>query len=86
MKVCIFKEPIRSAQRATTLGFVLPSSANPAPNPDPDAGPGPDLGPGSDPDPVPDQDPGADEGQDAGQGRREEVEQVDVDKEDEVEL
>jgi hypothetical protein len=30
----IFKEPVRSAQRATTLGLVFPSSSNPAPNPE----------------------------------------------------
>jgi hypothetical protein len=34
MNFSIFKEPIRSAQSATTLGFLSASSANPAPNPE----------------------------------------------------
>ena len=33
MNFSIFREPIKSAQRATTLGLVRPSSASPAPKP-----------------------------------------------------
>src|SRR5690606_32956342 len=33
MNFSIFKDPIKSAQSATTFGFVLPNSAKPAPKP-----------------------------------------------------
>ena len=34
LKSCIFKDPVKSAHNATILGFFLPSSVKPSPNPD----------------------------------------------------